>query len=55
MAHLFVELFRDAINEVVYMAELSGMKYVMEQSKYGLTVGPQSLDCLIDHFTDRLN
>ena len=43
MAHLFVELFRDAVNELVYMAELAGMKYLLEQSKYGLTASSFSI------------
>lgn len=38
MAHLFVELYRDSINEIIYMAELAGMRFVIEQSKYGITV-----------------
>ncbi|OQV24525.1 Insulin-degrading enzyme [Hypsibius exemplaris] len=48
MAHLFVELFRDSINEVVYMAELSGMKYLIEQSKYGLTLSVRGYDDKLD-------
>ncbi|GAU94160.1 hypothetical protein RvY_05985 [Ramazzottius varieornatus] len=44
MAHLFVELYRDSINEIIYMAELAGMRFVIEQSKYGITLSVRGYD-----------
>lgn len=48
MAHLFVELYKDAINEIIYMAELAGMKFVVEQSKYGITLSVRGYDDKIE-------
>ncbi|XP_055333075.1 insulin-degrading enzyme-like isoform X2 [Paramacrobiotus metropolitanus] len=48
LTHVYVELFKDHINEMVYMAELAGMKYTVEQSKYGLTLLVRGYDDKID-------
>lgn len=36
LTHMFVQLFRDALNEYAYAAELAGLKYELINTKYGL-------------------
>ncbi|CAK8675757.1 unnamed protein product [Clavelina lepadiformis] len=38
MVYLFVELFKDALNEYAYSAELAGLKYNLKNSVYGVQV-----------------
>jgi len=35
---LFVNLFRDALNEYAYTAEIAGLKYMLSGTAYGITV-----------------
>lgn len=43
MLYMFVSLFRDALNEYAYAAELAGLGYSLDNTKYGLTVSSNSL------------
>uniref|UniRef100_A0A1Y1LI14 Insulin-degrading enzyme n=1 Tax=Photinus pyralis TaxID=7054 RepID=A0A1Y1LI14_PHOPY len=36
LTHMFVQLFRDALSEYVYAAELAGLKWELSNTKYGL-------------------
>ncbi|KAL3284944.1 hypothetical protein HHI36_019075 [Cryptolaemus montrouzieri] len=36
LTHMLVQLFRDALNEYAYAAELAGLKYELINTKYGL-------------------
>nr|CAB3255240.1 insulin-degrading enzyme [Phallusia mammillata] len=36
MVYMFTELFKDALNEYAYAAEIAGLKYKLENSVYGL-------------------
>lgn len=38
LSRIFVQLFRDALNEYTYAAELAGLKWSINNSKYGITV-----------------
>lgn len=38
LTHMFVQLFRDALNEYAYAAELAGLKWSLTNTKYGLIV-----------------
>lgn len=38
LTHMFVQLFRDSLNEYVYAADLAGLKYDLISTKYGLIV-----------------
>jgi insulysin len=38
MTYMFVQLFKDALNEYAYAAELAGMKWELTNTKYGLIV-----------------
>ncbi|XP_014680687.1 PREDICTED: insulin-degrading enzyme-like [Priapulus caudatus] len=38
MVYMFVSLFRDTLNEYAYAAELAGLVYSLDNSKYGLTL-----------------
>ena len=42
MAHLFVELLKDSLNEYAYAAEIAGVNYKLENTMYGIYVS----DCL---------
>lgn len=35
---MFVQLFRDALNQYTYAAEIAGLKYELSNTKYGLIV-----------------
>lgn len=35
---MFVQLFRDALNEYAYAAEIAGLKWNLTNTKYGLIV-----------------
>lgn len=38
MTYMFVHLFKDALNEYAYAAELAGMKWELTNTKYGMIV-----------------
>ena len=38
MTYMFVSLFKDALNEYAYAAELAGLNYDLQSTIYGLTV-----------------
>lgn len=38
MTYMFVQLFKDALNEYAYAAELAGMKWELSNTKYGMVV-----------------
>ncbi|XP_046746475.1 LOW QUALITY PROTEIN: insulin-degrading enzyme-like [Diprion similis] len=38
LAHMFVELFRDSLNEYTYAAELAGVWWSLSHSNYGMTL-----------------
>jgi hypothetical protein len=38
MTYMFVQLFKDALNEYAYAAELAGMKWELSNTKYGMIV-----------------
>ena len=40
---MFAQLFRDALTEYAYDAELAGLDYSLNNSKFGLTVGLREL------------
>ena len=44
LSYMFVTLFRDALNEYAYAAELAGLNYDLHNTVYGLTV---SAICLV--------
>jgi hypothetical protein len=35
---MFVQLFKDALNEYAYAAELAGMRWELTNTKYGMIV-----------------
>lgn len=35
---MFVQLFKDSLNEYAYSAELAGLKWELSNTKYGLIV-----------------
>lgn len=39
LTHMFVQLFRDGLNEYAYAAELAGLKWELINTKYGLILG----------------
>ncbi|KAG8226944.1 hypothetical protein J437_LFUL004662 [Ladona fulva] len=39
MMHMFVRLFKDALNEYAYAAELAGLKWELSNTKYGMILG----------------
>ncbi|VEN56875.1 unnamed protein product [Callosobruchus maculatus] len=39
LTHMFVQLFKDALNEYAYAAELAGLKWELVNTKYGLILG----------------
>jgi len=39
MTYMFVLLFKDALNEYAYAAELAGMKWELSNTKYGMVLG----------------
>lgn len=38
MTYMFMQLFKDALNEYAYAAELAGMKWELTNTKYGMIV-----------------
>lgn len=38
LTHMLVQLFKDALNEYAYAAELAGLKWELVNTKYGLIV-----------------
>ena len=41
LSYMFVALFKDALNEYAYAAEISGLMYDLHTTIYGLTVREQ--------------
>lgn len=39
MTYMFVQLFKDALNEYAYAAELAGMRWELTNTKYGMILG----------------
>lgn len=44
--HIFAQLFRDALTEYTYAADLAGLTYSLSNSKYGLTVSWWPMECV---------
>lgn len=38
LTHMFIQLFRDSLNEYAYSAEIAGLKWELTNTKYGLIV-----------------
>jgi insulysin len=38
LSNMFVQLFRDSLNEYAYAADLAGLQWEFGNSKYGITV-----------------
>lgn len=38
LSYMFVQLFRDSLNEYAYAADLAGLQWELSNSKYGITV-----------------
>lgn len=38
LTHMLVQLFKDALNEYAYAAEVAGLKWELVNTKYGLIV-----------------
>lgn len=38
LTHIFVQLFRDSLNEYAYTADIAGLKWELTNTKYGLIV-----------------
>ncbi len=45
LAHMFVNLCKDALNEYTYDAELAGLSYELASSVYGLVVSVPYIVC----------
>ena len=43
LTYIFVLLFRDALNEYAYAADIVGLKWELTNSKYGMTVSKSLL------------
>ena len=58
LSYIFVQLFRDALNEYAYAADLAGLKWEVANSKYGITIGISGYDdkqqVLLDKIMDKL-
>ncbi|GLH05411.1 SFRICE_018075 [Gryllus bimaculatus] len=39
MTYIFVELFKDSLNEYAYAAELAGLRWELSNTKYGMVLG----------------
>ncbi|KAK9703223.1 Insulinase (Peptidase family M16) [Popillia japonica] len=48
LTHMFVQLFRDALNQYAYAAEIAGLKYELSNTKYGLILS-------VGGFSDKQN
>ncbi|KAI4457948.1 nardilysin [Holotrichia oblita] len=48
LTHMFVQLFRDALNQYTYAAEIAGLKYELSNTKYGLILS-------VGGFSDKQN
>nr|XP_045607622.1 insulin-degrading enzyme-like [Procambarus clarkii] len=44
LLHMFAQLFRDALTEYTYAAELAGLTYSLSNTKYGLTLTVKGYD-----------
>lgn len=47
LAVLFVQLFRDSLNEYAYDADLAGLKYNLNSTAYGISVSTPDIDLLL--------
>lgn len=45
LTHMFVQLFKDSLNEYAYAAELAGLKWDITNTKYGIIVSCMGLFC----------
>ncbi|GLV31928.1 Insulin degrading metalloproteinase [Carabus blaptoides fortunei] len=58
LTHMFVQLFRDSLNEYAYAAEIAGMRWELTNTKYGLILGvggySSKQHVLLDKIMDKL-
>ncbi|XP_044760344.1 insulin-degrading enzyme [Coccinella septempunctata] len=58
LTHMLVQLFRDALNEYAYSAEVAGLKYELINTKYGLILAIEGYNdkqhILLEKIIDRL-
>ncbi|XP_017891518.1 insulin-degrading enzyme isoform X2 [Ceratina calcarata] len=58
LMYLFVLLFRDSLNEYAYAADIAGLKWELNNSKYGMTLGIGGYDdkqhVLLDKIIDKM-
>ncbi|XP_058795185.1 insulin-degrading enzyme isoform X2 [Phymastichus coffea] len=58
MTYMFAQLFKDSLNEYAYNADLAGLKWELNNSKYGLSllIGgyDHKLDVLLEKILDRM-
>ncbi|KAL4232280.1 hypothetical protein ACF0H5_009851 [Mactra antiquata] len=58
MAVLFVHLFKDALNEYAYDAEIAGLKYTLSSSNYGINLSVKGysdkLDVLLKKIVEKM-
>ncbi|KAL7290058.1 hypothetical protein TKK_0015787 [Trichogramma kaykai] len=58
MTYMFVQLFRDSLNEYAYNADLAGIKWELSNSKYGMNLVmsgyDHKLDVLLEKVMERL-
>lgn len=51
---MFVQLFKDALNEYAYSADLAGLKWELSNNKYGLSVSTSCPCFICDFWIDRI-
>ncbi|XP_015602966.1 insulin-degrading enzyme isoform X2 [Cephus cinctus] len=58
LTYMFVQLFRDSLNEYAYAADLAGLKWELNNSKYGMSLGIGGYDdkqhVLLEKILDRM-
>ncbi|XP_012541828.2 insulin-degrading enzyme isoform X2 [Monomorium pharaonis] len=58
LTYMFVQLFRDSLNEYTYAAELAGLQWELNNSKYGITLAISGYDdkqrVLLEKIMDRM-
>ncbi|KAL0124001.1 hypothetical protein PUN28_006072 [Cardiocondyla obscurior] len=58
LTHMFVQLFRDSLNEYAYAADLAGLQWELTNSKYGITLAIGGYDdkqrVLLEKIIDRM-
>ncbi|XP_077261361.1 insulin-degrading enzyme-like isoform X1 [Temnothorax americanus] len=58
LTHMFVQLFRDSLNEYAYAADLAGLQWELTNSKYGITLAIGGYDdkqrVLLEKIMDRM-